>query len=111
LALAAPLPQRSGYAPSGATGVYQALLKRAPLSAADHRGFEVRGYDRYGGGFDSCRCHAFGRDFAALGAEYNQWGLIVEESQADRCAAFANGPEISTCADGWHPWLVVEHAS
>jgi hypothetical protein len=111
LALAAPVPQQAGYAPNGATGVYQALLRQDALPVGTHRlGFEVLGYDRYGGGFDSYRCNAFEQPFAELGAVFNPAGLIEDESMALRCADLANSPEIGTCADGWHPWLILEHA-
>jgi hypothetical protein len=107
LALAAPIPQQPGYAPNGATGVYQALVRHELLPAGDHLGFEVLGYDAYGGGFDSFRCNALEKDFDKLGASFNQFGLIDQEAMASRCAEFANS--VPTCADGWHPWLIVEH--
>jgi hypothetical protein len=108
LALAAPPPQQAGYAPNGSSGVYQALLKEDTLPAGHSLGFEVLGYDRYGGGFDSYRCNAFEQPFAELGAVFNPAGLIDDESMALRCAELANSPEIGTCADAWHPWLIVE---
>jgi hypothetical protein len=110
MTLAAPLPQQPGYAANGATAVYQALLKRQPLPAGERLGFEVLGYDRYGGGFHSYRCNSLEKEFANLGARFNPTGLIDDEPAALRCAEFANSPEVSTCADGWHPWLIVEHA-
>ena len=111
LTMAAPAPQQPGFAPNGATGVYQALVQHEPMPSGDRRGLEVLGYDRYGGGFDSFRCNALERDFATLGAVFNRWGLIDDEAQALRCAEFANSPEVSTCADAWHSWLVVEHSA
>jgi hypothetical protein len=109
LTLAAPPAQQPGYAPNGASAVYQALLAHdLGVPAAERRGFEVLGYDRYGGGFDSFRCNALESAFAGLGATFNRWGLIDDEATALKCAEFANTQ--STCADAWHPWLVAEYA-
>jgi hypothetical protein len=108
LALSAPPPQQPGYAPVGASGAYEAVVKKTVLSAGERRGHEVLGYDRYGGGFHSSRCHSFEQDLAALGASLNRWGLIDDAEAARRCAEYAGGK--GTCADGWHPWLIVEHA-
>ena len=66
-------------------------------------------YDRYGGGFHSFRCNALEVDFVKLGASFNPWGLIDDEAQALKCAAWSNSPAVGTCSDGWHPWLIVEH--
>ncbi len=108
LELAAPPAQQPGYAPMGASGAYQALLTHdIRLGLAERRGMEVLGYDRCGGGFHSFRCNGFEPDFAELGASFNRWGLIEDEAAALECADLAN--KRSTCADGWHPWLVVEH--
>src|SRR5438876_1816465 len=68
LAMAAPPPQQPGYAPNGATAVYQALVNQAiGVPSGVLRGFEVLGYDQYGGGFHSFRCNDFEKDFAKLG--------------------------------------------
>jgi hypothetical protein len=110
LSMAAPPAQEPGYAPAGTTGVYEALLKRAEVHPfLERRGFEVLGYDRHGGGFHSFRCFPFEKDFADLGASFNQFGLIVDEDAALRCAAFADRPDQKSCADAWHSWLIVEH--
>lgn len=108
LTLAAPPAQQPGCAPNGASAVYEALLAhdfRTPV--AERRGFEVLGFDRHGGGFDSFRCNAFEPAFAKLGASFNRWGLIDDEAVALNCSEFANTQ--GTCADAWHPWLVVEY--
>ncbi|MGE0454320.1 MAG: hypothetical protein AB7O37_16570 [Vicinamibacteria bacterium] len=111
LAAAAPPPQQPGFAPNGATGVYQALAGRQALPPAADRGFEVLGYDSFGGGFDSFRCYAgLEQEFSNLGAAYNQWGLITDESVAVKCARLAAEPPGGTCADSWEAWRIVEHA-
>lgn len=111
LALAAPPPQQPGFAPVGATGVCQALCNpQLTETPGERRGFEVLGYDS-AGGFDSFRCNRLERDFARLlDIRFNQWGLIEEDAAALQCAEYANRPDVGTCADAWHPWLVVEHA-
>jgi hypothetical protein len=110
LALTAPPPQQPGYAPVGAVGVHQALSHRSVLAnTGESRGFEVLGFDG-AAGFDSFRCNALDKDFQRLfGINFNQWGLIDDATEARRCAEYANGPEVSTCAVAWHPWLVTEH--
>jgi hypothetical protein len=103
--------QQPGYAPVGSVGVHDALARRLPLTdLAERRGYEVLGFDG-AAGFDSFRCNKLEGDFERLfGVHFNRWGLIDDESAAARCADYANGPEVSTCAVAWHPWLVVEHA-
>jgi hypothetical protein len=97
LAMAAPPPQQPGYAPNGETGVYEALFKQVRgVPAGERRGFEVLGYDRYGGGFHSFRCNALEVDFVNLGTSFNQWGLIDDEAQALKCAEWANSPAVGT---------------
>jgi hypothetical protein len=111
LALTTPPPQQPGYAPVGSIGVHEALAQRSALTdLAERRGFEVLGFDG-AAGFDSFRCNALEGDFQRLfGVRFNQWGLIDDGGDAARCAEFANGPDVSTCAVAWHPWLVIEHA-
>jgi hypothetical protein len=112
LALAAPPPQQPCYAPTGASSAYEALrMPRLGLASGERRGFEVLGYERHGGTFHSFRCNYFERDFAKLGAAFNRWGLIDDEAVALKCAECSSNPELGTCADAWHPWLVVEHAT
>jgi hypothetical protein len=110
LILTTPPPQQPGYAPMGTIGVHEALAQRSVLTdIADSRGYEVLGFDGVSG-FESSRCFALEGDFERLfGVHFNQWGLIDDESAAARCADYANGPEVSTCAVAWHPWLVIEH--
>jgi hypothetical protein len=102
--------QQPGYAPIGASGVHQVLAKRSPLTeSGERRGFEVLGFDG-AAGFDSFRCNGLEADFERLfGIQFNQWGLIDDFADAARCAQFANSPDVSTCAIGWHPWLITEH--
>jgi hypothetical protein len=111
LILTTPPPQQPGYAPVGSVGVHEALARRLPLGdLAEQRGYEVLGFDG-AAGFDSFRCNGLEGDFERLlGVQFNRWGLIDDGSAAARCADYANGPEVPTCAVAWHPWLVVEHA-
>jgi hypothetical protein len=110
LSLAAPPLRQPDYAPMGETGAYQAVFRREhDLPSAERRGFEILGYDRYGGGFHSFRCFDFTKDFADLGVSFNRWGLIDDEDQALRCAELANRPENRSCPDAWHSWLILEH--
>lgn len=110
LALTTPPPQQDGYAPVGSIGVHEALARRsAVIDLGDRRGFEVLGFDG-AASFDSFRCNELENDFERLfGVQFNQWGLIDDLGDATRCAEFANGPEVSTCAGAWHPWLLTEH--
>jgi hypothetical protein len=110
LALAAPPAQQAGYAPNGGTAVYEALAKRQHVSGGELLGFDILGYERYAGGFESFRCYrGLPEDFARLGAAFNTWGYLDDEEVAFRCAELVS-KEGGTCADAWHPWLVVEHA-
>ncbi len=112
LLLAAPPPQRPGFAPVGTTGVYEVLSARAPLAAGGmRRGYEVLGYDT-AGQFDSFRCNDLQQDFERLyGARFNEWGLFDDEAVARECAAYASRPEVGACSSTWHPWLVEEYPS
>jgi hypothetical protein len=111
LALTTPPPPQPGFNPVGSIGVHEALAQRATLTDLDgQRGFEVLGFDG-ASGFDSFRCNALEGDFQRLfGVQFNRWGLIDDVGDAARCAEFANGSEVSTCAIAWHAWLVTEHA-
>jgi hypothetical protein len=111
LALTTPTQQPPGYAPIGTIGVHAALAQRSVLTeVTQRRGYEVLGFDG-GAGFDSFRSHGLEDDFERLfGIRFNRWGLIDDGSAAARCAELANGPEVSTCAVAWHPWLLSEHA-
>jgi hypothetical protein len=112
MSMAAPPPPQPGYAPVGATGVYQVLTARRPLEGGGAtRGFEVLGYDE-AGKFCSYRCNALGADFERqFGARFNARGLLDEETTARRCAEYASRPEVFTCSRFWHPWLVQEYPS
>jgi hypothetical protein len=108
LELAAPPPQQVGYSPMGSTAAHECLGMKRRLTEGEPRGFEVLGYERYGGGFESFRC--FGglpEDFVRLGATFSSWGLIDDEACALRCAGLAG--ETGSCADVWHAWAIVEH--
>jgi hypothetical protein len=111
LPLTSPPPPQAGFAPVGAIGLHQALAQRVALADLNgQRGFEVLGFDG-ASGFDSFRCNGLESDFQRLlGGQFNRWGLIDAVGDATRCAEFANGPDISTCAVAWHPWLVMERA-
>jgi hypothetical protein len=110
MAMAAPPPQQPGYAPVGATGVYEVLAAGKPLEGDGAiRGFEVLGYDE-AGKFCSYRCNALGADFdRQLGARFNACGLLDEETMARRCADYASRPEVVTCSRFWHAWLIREY--
>jgi hypothetical protein len=111
LILTTPPPRQPGHAPVGSVGLHDALARRLPLAdLAEQRGYEVLGFDG-AAGFDSFRCNGLAADFERLfGIHFNRWGLIDDGSAAARCADYANGPGVSTCAVAWHPWLVSEHA-
>jgi hypothetical protein len=112
LAVAAPKPQQPGFAPMGATGVYDLLSEGQALAPGGLvRGYEVLGHG-IAGDFCSYRCNGleddFQREFAAV---FNDMGLLDDEAVARRCAEFAGRPETGTCADWWHPWSVQEYDS
>ena len=111
LSMAGPPPQQPGYAPVGATGVYEALSARNPLTdRSGVRGFEVLGYDS-AGRFESFRGNGLETELQhVFNIQFNQWGLIEDEATALQCAEYANDPQVSTCATVWHPWLIVEHS-
>jgi hypothetical protein len=110
LGQAAPPPSPPGYAPNGASGVYQLIQARQVLApGGEARGYEVLGLGM-AGDFCSFRCNQLAADFEReFGATFNGWGLIDDPQVARRCAEFAGRPEVGTCADWWHPWHVQEY--
>jgi hypothetical protein len=89
-------------------GVFKATsARRPPPGDASLRGFEVLGYEC--GEFHSFICNGLEREYAVLGMQLNEFGLLDDLIDAERAAEFTNLESTGAEPVPWDAWRIDEY--
>lgn len=110
LSVAGPRPQQSGFAPEGATGVFEIVSRGALLpDGGTLPGYELLGV-QYGHLTCSWLCNSLEKTFAeALDVIPNTNGFISTFEEASRCVTYISEGHVGAEPGLWLPWMIMKY--